>query len=70
MLSIDVGVEFEWVFDLFNSLQFLLLTQEWFSYTYDKKVVTYIDTNPSFDFNEVFKYTESLRVETSQLGQR
>ncbi|KAK1386375.1 hypothetical protein POM88_024110 [Heracleum sosnowskyi] len=60
MLTIDVGLTFDWVYGIFNSVEVLLTRGNWFSYNLDKKVGRYIDTNPFFDFDEVFKYTESL----------
>lgn len=60
MLTIDVGVYFDWVYGIFNSVEFLLGRGDRFSYNIDKKVGIYIDTNLFFDFDEVSKYTESL----------
>ncbi|KAK1386385.1 F-box domain-containing protein [Heracleum sosnowskyi] len=60
MLTIDVGVRVDWVYGIFNSVEFLLESGDCFSYNLDKKVGRYIDTNPFFDFVDLFKYTESL----------
>ncbi|KAK1386365.1 F-box domain-containing protein [Heracleum sosnowskyi] len=60
MLSIDVGMHLDWVYGIFNSVEFLLESDDWFSYNTDKKEVIRMFPNPLFDFNEVFKYTESL----------
>ncbi|KAK1386380.1 hypothetical protein POM88_024115 [Heracleum sosnowskyi] len=56
MLTIDVGVRVDWVYGIFNSVELLLASGEWFLYNLDKKVGRYIDTDLFFDFHEVFKY--------------
>ncbi|KAK1386379.1 hypothetical protein POM88_024114 [Heracleum sosnowskyi] len=60
MLTIDAGERCEWVYGIFKSVEFLLVSGDWFSYNLDKKEGRYIDTNPFFDFDKVFEYTESL----------
>ncbi|XP_017251403.1 F-box protein At1g30790-like [Daucus carota subsp. sativus] len=62
MLNIDVGKQLGYLKGLFNNVEFLLIYGEWISYNYDRKVVRYIRTYPLFDYDDVFKYTESQQM--------
>lgn len=62
MLNINLGEPLQYVDDLFNSVEFLVGTEDGSQLLYnsDKKVTRHVPDVPYFGYPEVFKYTESL----------